>query len=231
MEEPSDRHYVPIVLHSHRFKLGEHRRGNGNANYIISACLHCGQCVPFARRIPVDDLNGAEQTPCTGGLSELLITSAGPSSSNPTTITYTLASDPGSNNCAGTFKFPDVRQFDERVYQADNASTAATPTCSANCAGTYTGSVVVTFANSNGGTTVMCGAVSPTTPVTNGSGTGCSTGTNIGTGATANVTISSSETYNVVAGTSLLADSSVLSEAYTINAATTAPSRVMGLLN
>ena len=140
--------------------------------------------------------------------------------STSTTVIYALPSVSSDPGCTGTLKFPDVRQFDERVYQADNATTAATPTCSANCAGTYTGSVVVTFANSNGGTTVMCGAVSPTTPVTNGSGTGCSTGTNIGTGATANVTISSSETYNVVAGTSLLADSSVLSEAYTINAAT-----------
>ena len=163
-----------------------------------------------------------------GANNEIWMTSSNQPSG--TTVTYSLASNPGVS-CTGTMKFPDVRQFDERVYQADNASTATTPTCSANCAGTYTGSVVVTFANSNGGTTVMCGAISPTTPVTNGSGTGCSTGTNIGTGATANVTISSSETYNVVAGTSLLADSSVLSEAYTINAATTAPSRVMGLLN
>lgn len=38
--------------------------------------------------------------------------------SSTTTVTYALASNPGS--CAGgTMKFPDVRQFDERVYQAD----------------------------------------------------------------------------------------------------------------
>jgi hypothetical protein len=38
--------------------------------------------------------------------------------STATTVTYALAADPG--NCAGgTLKFPDVRQFDERVYQAD----------------------------------------------------------------------------------------------------------------
>jgi hypothetical protein len=38
--------------------------------------------------------------------------------STATTISYALAVNPGS--CAGgTVKFPDVRQFDERVYQAD----------------------------------------------------------------------------------------------------------------
>jgi hypothetical protein len=38
--------------------------------------------------------------------------------SSSTTISYALASNPGS--CAGgTMKFPDVRQFDERVYEND----------------------------------------------------------------------------------------------------------------
>ncbi len=38
--------------------------------------------------------------------------------STSTTVSYALASNPG--NCAGgTMKFPDVRQFDERVYQND----------------------------------------------------------------------------------------------------------------
>jgi hypothetical protein len=46
---------------------------------------------------------------------EFLITA-----STPTTISYALASNPGS--CAGgTMKFPNVRQFDERVYQNDSA--------------------------------------------------------------------------------------------------------------
>lgn len=41
-----------------------------------------------------------------------------------TSITYSLASNPGS--CAGgTWLFPDVRQFDERVYETDPASGAA----------------------------------------------------------------------------------------------------------
>jgi hypothetical protein len=65
--------------------------------------------------------NSSYQAACTGGLSEVLITSAGPSGSMPTSITYTLASNPGSNNCTGTMYFPDVRQFDERVFQNDPA--------------------------------------------------------------------------------------------------------------
>jgi hypothetical protein len=45
-------------------------------------------------------------------------------SSTTATISYALASDPGS--CAGgTFKFPDIRQFDERVYQADSSPGSA----------------------------------------------------------------------------------------------------------
>jgi hypothetical protein len=40
------------------------------------------------------------------------------------TVSYTLASNPG--NCAGgTMRFPDVRQFDERVYQADSSGSAS----------------------------------------------------------------------------------------------------------
>jgi hypothetical protein len=38
--------------------------------------------------------------------------------STSTTVSYALPSNPGS--CAGgTMKFPDVRQFDERVYEND----------------------------------------------------------------------------------------------------------------
>lgn len=42
--------------------------------------------------------------------------------SSTTTISYALASNPGT--CTGTMLWPDVRQFDERVYQTD--STTAT---------------------------------------------------------------------------------------------------------
>ena len=43
--------------------------------------------------------------------------------STSTTVQYALASNPGS--CAGgTMLFPDVRQFDERVYEADNTPSS-----------------------------------------------------------------------------------------------------------
>lgn len=52
--------------------------------------------------------------------NEILITA-----SNPTQVAYSLAADPGANACVGTnaFRFPDVRQFDERIYQADGGSS------------------------------------------------------------------------------------------------------------
>ena len=120
---------------------------------------------------------------------------------------------PASGTCSSQGSLPC---WDIGAYQFTSGGSASPPTCSVHCAGTYTNSVIVTFVNPNSGTTVMCGAVSPTTPVSDGTGTGCTTGTNIGTGSTANVTISASGTYNVIAGTSTLSDSSVLSEVYTI---------------
>jgi hypothetical protein len=69
-------------------------------------------------------LNSACTTGATfGNNSEIMITG-----STATTVTYTLASNPGVA-CTGTFKFPDVRQFDERVYQVDTTSSVIpTPT-------------------------------------------------------------------------------------------------------
>jgi hypothetical protein len=50
---------------------------------------------------------------CGSGTGEFYMTA-----STSTTISYSLASNPG--NCAGgTFKFPDVRRFDEAVYGND----------------------------------------------------------------------------------------------------------------
>jgi hypothetical protein len=46
---------------------------------------------------------------------ELLVTN-----SSTTTLSYALPNNPGTS-CTGTMKFPDIRQFDERVYQADGA--------------------------------------------------------------------------------------------------------------
>lgn len=46
--------------------------------------------------------------------------------STSTTVSYALASNPGAS-CAGTMKFPDVRQFDERVYENDSSSDPPPP--------------------------------------------------------------------------------------------------------
>jgi hypothetical protein len=48
------------------------------------------------------------------------------SGSTTTTVSYALASNPGLS-CTGTFKFPDVRQFDEGVYQSDPGSGGGGP--------------------------------------------------------------------------------------------------------
>jgi hypothetical protein len=57
----------------------------------------------------------------TGANSEILMTG-----STATTITYALASNP-SLQCTGTFKFPDWRQFDERVYETDSTVVVPPP--------------------------------------------------------------------------------------------------------
>jgi hypothetical protein len=54
---------------------------------------------------------------------ELVMTGA-----TSTTISYALTSNPGTNACVGTMKYPDMRQFDERVYASDpSGTTAANP--------------------------------------------------------------------------------------------------------
>jgi hypothetical protein len=62
---------------------------------------------------------------CTLGATlpngEILMT--GTSSS---AISYALPSNPGTS-CAGTMKWPDVRNFDERVYESDSSGKAPSP--------------------------------------------------------------------------------------------------------
>jgi hypothetical protein len=64
---------------------------------------------------------------CTSGATfnsnnEILMTG-----SSSTTVQYALASNPGVS-CTGTMKFPDVRQFDESVYQDDSSVNPNPPT-------------------------------------------------------------------------------------------------------
>jgi hypothetical protein len=75
-------------------------------------------------------LSGANSA-CTSGATinaanELLMTN-----SSSTTVVYSLPSNPGAA-CTGTMKFPDVRQFDERVYQNDPAGNLPFPPTSLN---------------------------------------------------------------------------------------------------
>jgi len=58
---------------------------------------------------------------CSTGTSEAFMIA-----STSTTVMYALASDPGSCS-GGTMLFPDVRQFDERVYQDDSAGDRPAP--------------------------------------------------------------------------------------------------------
>lgn len=57
--------------------------------------------------------------------AELSITAS--SGAGPFTVKYALASDPGICT-AGTFLFPDIREFDERVYQNDPLTNIPAPT-------------------------------------------------------------------------------------------------------
>ncbi len=63
--------------------------------------------------------NGVSYTGRSDG--EILITG-----STTTTIEYALPTNPGTS-CTGTLKWPDVRQFDERVYGLDSGGAAPNP--------------------------------------------------------------------------------------------------------
>lgn len=134
------------------------------------------------------------------------------------------------SNCAITVKFSPtgVGPATDTLQIADNSTgvtspqqvplsglgttaTQASPPSCTPITGTYSGAQNITCTNPNSGTTVMCYSLI-TTPVTNGLGTGCTTGTQYSTA----INISSTSTLNIVAGTSTLADSSVTSYTYTI---------------
>ena len=70
-------------------------------------------------------LTGAP-TACNPSAAELFMTG-----STSTTISYALSSNPGTS-CSGTVMWPDVRQFDERVYQADQANVGTAPASPTN---------------------------------------------------------------------------------------------------
>jgi hypothetical protein len=111
---------------------------------------------------------------------------------------------------------PSSGAWDAGAYEFTSSGAATQPSCTPGT-GSYSSSQTVTCTNPNSGTTVMCFTTTGTTPVTNGAGTACTTGTKY----TTTITVSSSETLEVVAGTSTLTDSSIASYAYTIQYAVT----------
>lgn len=148
------------------------------------------------------------------------------SNSTSTTIIYSLpgvGSDPG---CTGTMLWPDVRKFDEGIFQNDASATVA-PTCD-HTSGTYGGAFTNICSTISTGTVILCWSTS-TLPVTNGAGTGCTTGTSMTNGGS--TTISSTETFNIVAGTSTLADSPETTYSYTINASSPGSIRTAGTIS
>jgi hypothetical protein len=102
-----------------------------------------------------------------------------------------------------------------------NSSTASNPSCTPT-SGTVPQTVTCT--NPNTGSTIMCYAVSPTVPATNGAGTGCNTGTQYTTA----LTISSPETLKIIAGVASESDSSVVSYTYTAATYTITVSSIVG---
>ena len=108
-----------------------------------------------------------------------------------------------------------VAAWDIGAYPFQAPSQASPATCTPT-----SGNVpqTVTCTNPNAGTTDMCYTTNGTTPVTNGLGTGCSTGTQY----TTPVVIGVASTLEVVAGTSTLTDSATASYTYTSGTASAA---------
>lgn len=99
--------------------------------------------------------------------------------------------------------------WDAGAYQFGGTPTAGTPTASP-VAGSYSGTQNVTF-SVTGGAPVICVAVSPTVPATNGT-SGCTSGTLY----TSPVPVSTSQTLKAIAGGTGFLDGSVGTFAYTI---------------
>lgn len=87
---------------------------------------------------------------CATGSAEVTMTG-----STGTTVSYARASNPGS--CTGTMLWPDVRQFNEAVFQSDPAGTSFTWTPAVVGSGTITGT------NSTSGSYVSGTTIGPLT--------------------------------------------------------------------
>jgi hypothetical protein len=115
-----------------------------------------------------------------------------------------------------------IAKFDAAACYYGSPSQAYPPSCSPGT-GSYSSAQSVVCTNPNSGTTIMCYAINAS-PSTNDLGTACAGGTQY----TTPIIISTSETLNVIAGTSTLPDSTVSSYTYTITTNATAPSCTPG---
>jgi hypothetical protein len=113
--------------------------------------------------------------------------------------------------------------WDIGAYQF--GSQASPSSCSPG-SGTYSSTQHPACTNPNSGTTVQCYTINGTTPATNDLGTACTTGTLLTSGGT--VTVSANVTLNIVAGTSTLADSPVVSYTYYIESVSPTASPTSG---
>lgn len=160
----------------------------------------------------------SESDNCVGtvanGASCTITVTYAPTGTGPVPGTLSIATnDPSS---------PEI--VDLLGIDAPSSSQAVAPNCSPSSGAAPQS---LTCLNTNTSPTVMCEAASPTTPVTNLAGTGCTTGTNIGTGSSEPFTVSTSGTYNFVAGTNASSDSSVSSYTYSSASAVFAASPSM----
>jgi hypothetical protein len=110
--------------------------------------------------------------------------------STATTVSYALPVNPGS--CTGTFKFPDIRKFDERVYMSDAPGAASTPVASP-VPGNYTVTQNVSLTSTG---SVICYTTNNSNPATNGT-TGCAAGSTL---YTAPISIAVNTTLKAVGG-------------------------------
>jgi hypothetical protein len=122
----------------------------------------------------------------------------------------------GSTGCLGS-STPSTATVGK--FTINTSSPATAPSCTPT-SGSSTSPITVTCSNSNSGTTIMCFTENGTTPVTNGAGTGCTTGSVVSSTISISSTVAS---LKVVAGTSTLTDSTAFTSGpYTIGTATSA---------
>lgn len=187
---------------------------NGSAEHIMGGFQLSGVaagCIPAG--INFATLYGNNEILMTGSTTGQVVYSL-PSSS---------PDNGSSNQCTGTLLFPNIRKFDERVFQADSNPQASTPTFSP-IAGTYSVSQSVTLNSVSAGAIICYNTTGA--PATNGT-TGCSAGTLY----TTPVSVPSTETLFAVSGGTGYGDSAVGSALYTINASAPGSTRTAGTIS